>query len=178
VTTSPERTPAPADPILTREQRDRVREGVTMALYISLSLLAVMIALPLGREGSREGVIPDAALIVAVSSIGLIVAHLAAFHLSSRLVDRGAVSAEHVELVGAQIVGGVAVTVLAVVPIVLIEGRTGIRVAEFLLIGFIALVGYATARSANRSRVRSVAYVGIVILASLVVLGIKGLVDH
>ncbi len=64
---------------------DRLQEGVTMALYISISLLAVMLALPRGLESVAE----HPAEVVGLTGIGLIVAHLAAFTMSSRLVSEG-----------------------------------------------------------------------------------------
>jgi hypothetical protein len=88
---------------------------------------------------------------VALTSTGLLVAHLAVFRLSTRLVHRGLLPAEQAELLGAQVAGGVAVTFAAVVPIVLLGGTSGVWISE-LLLAFVAMVGIAVARRADMSR--------------------------
>jgi len=151
-----------------------LREGVTMALYISLSLLAVTVAIPADLRGERL----EPALVVLLASIGLILAHAVAFRLSSRLVNRGRLSAESLELLGAQLAGGAAVTVVAVAPMVLLSVPTGVYVAGLLLIGFVAFVGYLAARSAGVGRGRAIGYVAGVVVVALVVLAVKRLVGH
>jgi hypothetical protein len=154
---------------------ERMREGVTMALYISLSLLAVLVAQP---TSLAPGASESPALAIVLTSVGLIVAHWLAFRLSTRLVHRGQVSAASVELIGAQLIGGLAVTVVAVIPVLLIGGFGGVLAAELLLLAFIAVVGYVAARSVPLSRPRALAYVAAVVALALVVLWIKGLVHH
>jgi hypothetical protein len=155
--------------------RERLREGVTMALYISLSLLAVLVAQP---TSLAPGASKSPALTIVLTSVGLIVAHWLAFRLSTRLVHRGQLSAANVELIGAQLIGGLAVTVVAVIPVLLIGGFGGVLAAELLLLAFIAVVGYVAARSVPLSRPRALVYVAIVVAFALVVLWVKGLVHH
>ena len=153
----------------------RVREGLTMALYIGLSLLAVMVALPRNVTAALE---PHPAVALFLTSISLLIAHQLAFRLSARLAHQGAIGAEHLDLLAAQVVGGLAVTAVAVVPVLLFEGRTGIVIAELALLAFIAVVGYASARTVHVSRVRaSLSVLGVIALV-LVVLGIKEVVHH
>lgn len=155
---------------------ERVREGLTMALYVSLSLLAVMIAIPTPEEGHEA---PDPALQLLLASVGLILAHLIAFQVSSRLTRGGVLDREHTELVLAQLAGGITVTIVAVVPVAIVRGPTGVRLSELALLLFIALVSYATARlGSGASRPRAVGYVlGVVALAG-VVLVIKAAAGH
>lgn len=150
-------------------RRERVREGLTMALYISLSQLAVMVTLPVTGKP---------AAVIALTSLGLILAHQLAFRLSSRLVERGRVSPANLELLGAQLAGGLAVTVVAVVPALLLPAPYGVQVAELLLLAFVAVVGYAAARTVPVSRVRALTYVAAVVGATLVVLWVKNLGPH
>lgn len=150
-------------------RHERVREGLTMALYISLSQLAVMVALP---------VTGNPAAVITLTSLGLILAHQLAFRLSSRLVEQGRVSAANVELLGAQLAGGLAVTVVAVVPVLLLPAPSGVPVAELLLLAFVAVVGYAAARTVPLRRVRALAYVTGVVAATLAVLWVKNLGPH
>ena len=153
----------------------RVREGLTMALYIGLSLLAVMVALPRDVTAALE---PNPAVALFLTSISLLIAHQLAFRLSARLAHQGALGAEHLDLLAAQVVGGLAVTAVAVIPVIVFEGRTGVVIAELALLAFIAAVGYASARTIHVSRARALLSVLGVITLVLVVLWIKELVHH
>jgi hypothetical protein len=156
-------------------RRERLREGVTMALYVSLSLLAVLVAQPMGlASGPSEG----RALEIVLTSVGLILAHRLAFQLSTRLVHGGQLSAASAELLWAQLAGGAAVTVVAVIPVLLIGGSSGERAAEWLLLAFIAVVGYIAARSVPLGRPRALGHVAAVVALALAVLWVKGLVHH
>lgn len=157
-----------------REKAELIREGVTMALYISLSQLAVMMAIP-SQQVEEQG---NLALTVALTSIGLILAHQVAFRLSTRLVTKGSrLDAIVPRVQGVQLLGGGAVTILAVIPILLF-GNAAYRLSMGLLLLFVMIVGYFAARSAPTSRGRSLVYVlalgGIVIA----VLAVKSLVSH
>jgi hypothetical protein len=154
---------------------ETIREGLTMALYISLSLLAVMVALPTNVTQSTT---ESPALLLALTSLGLLVAHQLAFRISARLAHRGELASEHLELLAAQLVGGLLVTAVAVVPVILIGGSLGVLVSELLLLAFVAMVGYAAARTVPVSRFRALLYVAGVVLLSLAVLWIKSLVAH
>jgi DNA polymerase-3 subunit beta len=59
--------------------RSAVREGITMALYVAISLLAVLIGLPAGTltEPVRE---------IFFTALGLLMAHTIAFQLSARIL--------------------------------------------------------------------------------------------
>ena len=162
---------------LDEEQRERlevVREGVTMALYVSLSQLAVMAALPT-KEASTDSKLW---LTVALTSVGLVLAHQVAFRMSSRLVAPGSTLEPLApRLLRAQLLGGAAVTALAAVPI-LVFGPAAYRWSMGLLLLFVMIVGYLVARSAPYSRLRSLLYVGVVALTVILVLEVKSLVNH
>lgn len=145
-----------------------------MALYISLSLMAVMLALPRNIEALAQ----HPAVLVGITAIGLIVAHLAAFTMSSRLVSEGQVTARARDLIGAQLVGGLAVTALAIIPLLIFQGYTAIVASELTLLALIAAVGYRVARVAQLSRSRAALYVGGVVAAALALLWLKGLGAH
>jgi hypothetical protein len=173
---------APAEPHTSTEplfleraatRAERIREGVTMALYIALSLLAVMFAVP--ASVTVEG--GSAAAILFGTSIGLLIAHQLAFRLSARLAH-GRLASEHLELLAAQLIGGLAVTVVAVVPVFLIGGRAGLLLSELALIIFIAVVGYIAARGIPLSRPRALLFVAGVVALTLVVIGVKNLVHY
>lgn len=176
-TTLPDETVVGTDSTARDEghRQARVREGLTMALYIGLSLLAVMVALPRNVTAALD---PHPAVTLFLTSISLLIAHQLAFRLSARLAHQGALGAEHLDLLAAQVVGGLAVTTVAVVPVLLFEGTTGVVIAELALLTFIGAVGYASARTIHVSRARALLSVLGVIALVLVVLAIKELVHY
>ena len=151
-----------------------------MALYVSLSLLAVIVALPTGTSDAGRG--PQAFALLS-TSVGLALAHQLAFRLSARLVEKGEFSQANGEVLAAQLTGGAAVTAIAVLPVlvlpVLVLGaQLGRPVSELLLLGFVSLVGYGAARSVPLSRTRALVYVAVVWLLTLGVLAVKNLAGH
>lgn len=151
-----------------------LREGSTMALYVSLSLVGVMVALP-QEVGPASSDAPAA--VIFFTSSGLLLAHLLAFRISARLAHRGLLT-EHLRILGAQIVAGALVTAVAVVPVLVIGERTGVLVSELLLIGFVGAVAYVASRSVPVSRSRALAYVAGTVVAITAILWIKSLVGH
>lgn len=149
------------------------REAVTMALYVSLSLLAVLVALPPGSSLSET----DLGLTVLVTAVALLLAHQVAFRLSSRLVNRGLLDDEGRRLLTAQVAGGLGAAAVASLPVFLL-GPDGIQLSEFLLLLFVAATGYRAARSVPTSRTRAFGYVAFLVLVVLAVLFVKSLVGH
>jgi hypothetical protein len=156
------------------DKREWVREAMTMALYISLSLLAVLVALPtthIAPSGTR------AAVTVVATAVGLVLAHYVAFRLSSRLVDQGLITGESLELLGAQLSGALPVAIAAAIPPLVLGGTSGRLVSELLLVAFVAGVGYRAARQ-SAGPGRSILYVGGVLVAVGVVVAVKTAVGH
>jgi hypothetical protein len=146
-----------------------------MALYVGLSLLAVMVALPL-PDSPRESATP--ALTIALTALGLILAHVIAFRVSTRLTHGGQLPPESLELLSIQLVAGAGVTVLAMAPVLLFGAPNGVIVSELVLLGLVATFGYAAARAVPLSRTRAMLYVAGVVIATLVVLVIKNAIPH
>ena len=111
------------------------RESVTMALYQSLSLLAVLLATPTPRVGKDDGA--EVAVIVLLTGLGLLAAHHVAFRMSSRLVNSGALSDDSLRLLRAQALGGLPVVVLAALPPLVFGAELGSLVAEVLLLAIV-----------------------------------------
>jgi len=156
------------------ERREIWREGFTMALYISLSQLAVLTALPAASIEASTTL----ALTIALTSVGLVLAHQLAFRMSSRLIAEGSrLEPMAPRILRAQLVGGALVTALAVLPVLLL-GPGAFRVSIALLLLFVLGVGYLVARSAPTSRPRSLLYVGFVAVLVVGVLVVKNLVGH
>ena len=156
----------------TAERTEILREGTTMALYISLSLLAVMAAVPTADAGS------GLALTVLLTSVGLVLAHQLAFRMSSRLFAEGSrLSPVAPRILAAQLAGAAASTLIAVLPLVLF-GSSAYRVSMGILLLFVLVVGYFVARTAPVSRMRALAYDGVILVLVVGVVAVKTLVGH
>src|SRR4051794_32664425 len=83
------------------------KEAYTMALYVAICLLAALVAAP--HSGAEAHVIE----IVWGITVGLAAAHWFAFRLSARLVGAGKVGSQDAASAAAQLVGAVAVALLA-----------------------------------------------------------------
>lgn len=150
------------------------REGITMSLYISLSQLAVISALP-DTSGDRDF---SLAWAIALTSVGLVMAHQVAFRMSSRLLSKGSELHDNAgQVMVAQLIGGGFVTALALVP-ALILGNSAYFVSLGLLFFYVMIVGYLIARSRPSSRLRSIGYVLTIAIAVGAILWVKGLVNH
>lgn len=154
------------------ERREWWHEAVTMALYVSLSLLAVIAALP--QDAAPAG---DLWLTLLLTAVALLLAHQVASRISTRLLHQGLLDRDGRLILAAQLAGGLAIGIAAALP-VLLFGPDAVRISEVLLIAFVAGTGYLVGRSAGRSRLRSLAYVALVVAAVIVVLLVKSLVGH
>ena len=73
----------------------------------------------------------------------------------------------------AQLVGAVAVALVATVPTLLLPASVELDVVEVVLACFIALVGYGVARSSGANRLRSIVYGAILLVAAGIVVIVK-----
>lgn len=146
-----------------------------MALYVAVCLLAALVAL---ADAAAEDHVRTLGVIWG-TTVGLVLAHIFAFRVSARLIGRGTVGQEDLETAGIQLGGGVAVAVLASVPVLLLPATAELVVVRYLLTAFIAAVAYAVARRAGAAPARALAYVAsVVVIAGLVVAVKNGLVAH
>jgi hypothetical protein len=152
------------------------REALTMALYLSLSLLAVLVTLPevINPEDDNRW---EATGTVFVTAVGLLLAHHLAFRLSSRLVSEGLLTAESRLALKAQLYGGVPVVLIATVPVLIFGEEDGEAAAIVALLAFVTWAAYRSARK-RTSRLRSWLYVGVVLGAAFLVLAVKTAVSH
>lgn len=166
---------APPRGLLGWTEREQIREGVLMALYIGLSLLAVLVVSP---SPDAEDTAREVAGTVFLTALGLVLAHQVAFRLATRLVSGGELDAEARSALRAQLKAGFLVAVAAALPVLLLGGDTGLLISELLILAMVVVVGFAVARSAGRSRGRSVTYVlGLSIVVGIVLL-VKTAVGH
>ena len=149
------------------------KEAYTMALYVAICLLAAFAALP--ETGAHAHVI---GLIWGVT-VGLALAHWFAFRVSARMVGAGSLRPHDAESAGAQLAGAAGVALLASIPVVLFPESVELELVELLLVGFIALVGFAVARGGGATRARAMVYALLVLVVAVAIALVKnGLAGH
>ena len=149
---------------------DEIRkERSTMSLYVSIVLLAALMAVPdSGGHGHAEVL-----GIVWGSTIGLTLAHLFAFRVSARLVSEGRIPSRDARIAGAQLVGSVVVAILVTIPVAALPRSAELDVARVVLAVYVALVGYRVASTSGGTRSRSLAYAAIVLVGALGIAVVK-----
>jgi hypothetical protein len=156
------------------EHRDHVlREGVTMALYLAISLLAVLAAVP-----DREQALGPLVGTVWGTTIGLALAHWLAFRLSGVLLAGGRLPDHDRRAIAAQFAATVAVATLTSVPLVVAGGSEGLGVARLVLAGTIGLAGYGAAVRRDAPRTQALLYAGAVVAVALLVALVKNSLAH
>jgi hypothetical protein len=153
---------------------EQYREALTMAIYVALSLLAVLLAVPWGNHETRSA----ATVTVFVTGIGLLLAHMVAFGLAAQLFEPYQRNPHIWKVLGAQLSAGLLLAVVTTVPIALLPVDWGVAVDVVLLLVFIGLVGYAIARDRGAGVARALVYVAIVIAVVAVVMAVKLIVKH
>ena len=139
-----------------------------MGLYVAICLLGALIALPTDQEDEAQVI----AIIWGVT-VGLALAHWFAFRVSATLVSAGRVHRHDLNAASAQLAGAASVALLASIPVLLTPHSAELESAELTLAAFIGIVGYAVARSGGGSRVRSIVYAAIVLIAAVAIALVK-----
>ena len=136
------------------------KEGWTMALYVSICLIAALTAL------ETVTAVPGHILgLVWGTTVGLALAHVFAFRIAGRLVHQGLPKADRiVSLI--QMASAAAVAVIVSVPVLLAPTVTELNWARYTCAGIIGVVGYLVARGASRGRMRAVLFgLGVLVVA-------------
>lgn len=152
-----------------------LHEVTTMALYLSLSLLAVLIALPTVDQQEDNRV--QEGLVVLGTGVGLLLAHHVAYRMSSRLVNQGLLTEASRHAMKAQALGGLPVAALASVPVFVLGEDPGENVAILLLLALVLAVGYRSARFSLRP-IRALAYTALLVVVVMGVVAVKLLTHH
>jgi hypothetical protein len=151
------------------------REFFAAALYMALVLLAALVAVPVDRLPGDA----DLVATMAGTAIGLVLAHWLAFRLAAHLTAEGGFgAASAAREAGAQIMGGLAVALVASVPFLVLDGEDALSVTLVLLVALPAVTGLAIARLRGRSWVESVVTAGIVLGIAVLVVVVKVALGH
>lgn len=139
------------------DERELLREGATMAVYVAISLLAVLVALE-ERASHGDG---RAVAIVWGTSAGLALAHFYAFSIAARLAAETSPGPHDLAVSVAQVLGAVFVAAVVSIPVALFPATSQFDVARLLLALIVGGAGYLVVRGHGGSRLRSlVAAVG------------------
>jgi hypothetical protein len=138
--------------------QEALREGATMALYVSIVLLAEMITIWVNETPGGADPIHGLELVSLIwgTTIGLAVAHLFAFRLAAGgFGDRTFGTAEW-EMAGAQLGGAASVALVCSVPVMLAGDANDLATAIYAPDIIIGVAGYIVSRAAGRSQFTSV----------------------
>lgn len=155
------------------ESAELLKEGLTMALYVSVCLLAASAVVAESPERNHV----EALGLVWGTTLGLALAHLFAFRVSARLISSGTVDEHDVRISVAQLLGAIAVAALCTGPVVLMPATSELDAVRLLLAGLVALVAFLTARRGGKSLTISLAYGMVVLVVALAVAVVKNLLS-
>ncbi len=150
-------------------RRELLREGVSMALYVSLTLLAALIAIP---SDDIPGTVGTAAIIWG-GAAGLSLAHWLAFDLAARLY--GAEQLDRLHRLGGPVSVAAALTVALIVsiPIVFAPDDIASEVAICVLALLVAVAGFGVGRRSGAGLLRSLVGGAAVLVVAGVVVAVK-----
>jgi hypothetical protein len=140
-----------------------IRESITMGLYITISLLAVLTAQPSGDTTAAV-----ALTIVWGTTFGLTLAYWLAFQLTARLFSGEELPAHDRMASVGQAIAAFAVAAVASVPLIL-YASAGLVLSRSLLAGLVGLVAFGAARRHGGSVGRSLTYALVVVVIALAV---------
>jgi hypothetical protein len=137
------------------------KEGWTMALYVSICLIAALTAL------ETVTAVPGHILgLVWGTTVGLALAHVFAFRIAGRLVHQGHLPKADRIVSLIQMASAAAVAVIVSVPVLLAPTVTELNWARYTCAAIIGVVGYLVARGASRGRMRAVLFgLGVLVVA-------------
>lgn len=151
------------------------REFLASALYMALVQLAALVVLPVEQLPSDRTMIG----LLLGTAVGLVAAHWLAFRLAAHMTDAAGVWAGSAEQeAGAEVAGGLAVALVALLPFVLLDGQAALRVSLVLLAALPALAGLGIARLRHRSWLRSGLFAVLVLVLAMLVVLVKTSVGH
>jgi hypothetical protein len=157
--------PVMSDAAADHVDRDHLRkEAWTMALYVTICLLAALTAL------ENVVAVPGQVLgLVWGTTIGLALAHLFAFRIAGRLVHDGRFPKGDPVIASIQLAAAAAVAVFVSIPVLIAPPANELDWARYTCAGIIGVVGYGVARGGGQSRMRAVLFgLGVLALAIVV----------
>lgn len=151
------------------------RELLASGLYVTLVLLAGLVAVPASRLPSDRKV----AAIILGTAVGLLLAHWLAFRLAAHMTtEEGHWSPTAAQEAVAQLVGGLCAAVVGAAPFLFLDGRTALRTALLLLATLPAVTGCLIARLRGRAWPLALLNGAWVLVLALAVVEVKNALSH
>jgi hypothetical protein len=150
-------------------RRELAREAVTMALYVALTLLGVLVAVP-GDDVS--GTLETAAILWG-GAAGLALAHWLAFDVAGRLY--GVEQLDRLHRLGGPVglAAALAVALIASIPLLVAPEDVASEAATVVLVLLVAVAGFGVGRRSGAGLVRAAAGGLLVLAVAGVVVGVK-----
>jgi hypothetical protein len=153
--------------------RVAIRESITMGLYMTISLLAVLTAQPHGDAATSATL-----ALVWGTTFGLALAHWLAFQLTARLFAGTRLPSHDRMAIAGQVVAALGVACVASVPLMLYPS-SGLALARSTLAGLVGLFAFGAARRNGGSVGRALLYALLVVaIAFAVAIGKYLLTGH
>jgi hypothetical protein len=155
-------------------RRELAREAATMALYVSITLLGTLVAIP---SDDVPGSLRTAALIWG-GAAGLALAHWLAFDVGARLFATAGLERLH-RLGGPMaLAAALAVAALTSIPILIAPEELAPEAAISVLALILAVAGFAAARRNGAGVKRALAGGAVLLGVAAIVVAIKIAIDH
>ena len=104
------------------------------------------------------------------TTVGLTLAHIFAFDVAARLFSDGTLGRDTYLAIALQVIAGAATAAVLTLPFLVMSAEAAIKVAGYMIAGFVGLTGYGVARTAGRSFFGAVSFgVGTLGAAAIVV---------
>ena len=155
-------------------QRELASEAVTMMLYVSLTLLAALVAIP---SDDIPGTLGTAALLWGGAG-ALALTHWLAFDLGARLYRTEGLDRLHRLGGPVSVAAALGVAVVTSIPILLAPDDIASDLAICVLAFILASGGFAVGRRAGQSVARSLVGGAIVLVAAGLIVAVKIAIDH
>lgn len=155
-------------------RRELAREAVTMALYVALTLLGVLVAVP---SDDVPGTLETAAILWG-GAVGLALAHWLAFDLAGRLY--GVEQLDRLHRLGGPVglAAALAVALLATIPLLAAPEDVASEAATLVLVLIVAAAGFGVGRRSGAGIARSAAGGLLVLAVAGVVVVVKIAIGH
>ncbi len=134
-----------------------------MALYLSIVLLAAMVALP-ADFGQNSYYGPNVFAIIWGTTLGLALAHWFSFELVAVGFAGGRLLRDDIRIGSVQVVTALGLASATTLVVILAEDSAQIQAAAFVPAAVLGLAGYGAARSGGRTRFRALVW-GLAALA-------------
>ena len=161
------------------ERVEALREGLTMALYVSITLLATLAALPADGSasddhGSADGVHGIGLVgLVWGTTLGLALAHWFSFRVVAKGFGGGTTTRRDTLVGAAQMAGAATVALLCTIPVVLTSDDNDVQVTSFVPALVVGLGAYGASRLGGRQPRVALVLAGAAIAVGLAVAGTK-----